>query len=219
MLKDDQICRHLTILRNLALALVSAKLSINSVIIYLIAVDRALVQVAINIIYIYILLSCILVTCVRVCVSCLVCSVSIDLVPSKSDSKFNSEKCGNGSKNSWMRWLKSFAENKMRNNSFDVSFKGMEYRVTPWDKWFRYVNESFDLWLLYSKQSVCREPLMLFLLSSSLIPFAQWVLEFRGRNSNVHFSLFLLNGHRKSASLLNIKCAHRTAHTHINNRF
>lgn len=44
--------------------------------------------------------------------------------------------------NSWERWLKSFAENKMRNNSFDASFKGVVWSAaSP-----REIND-FDTWI------------------------------------------------------------------------
>lgn len=74
-------------------------------------------------------------------------------------------------------------------------FNGMECRVTPWDKWFRYVNESFDLWFTFK---ACWS--VVFPQLSFSVPFIQWMLEFV--EDQIHlffFPLFGFNGNRESS--------------------
>lgn len=118
VLKDDriryQICRHF-FQENVALALAPAKLSIYSVIIYLIAVwPRMRARPNWRSISIQFFIH--------------VLSARLQSTSStNSNSKISQEKkwayAAMGRKHSWMRWLKSFAENEMRNNSFDASIQ------------------------------------------------------------------------------------------------
>lgn len=146
VLKDDQIrcqiCRHF-FQENVALALAPAKLSIYSVIIYLIAVwPRMRARPHWRSISIQFFIH--------------VLSARLQSTSStNSNSKISQEKNGH-----MRQWVENIPECADWNLSLKMKweiirltrpFKGTECRVTPWDKWFRYANESFDLWL-YLKQ-------------------------------------------------------------------
>lgn len=137
------------------------------------------------------------------------CSTAIDLIRIQI-RKFNRKK------SRCRQWVENIPECADWNLSLKMKweiirltrpFKGTECRVTPWDKWFRYANESFDLWLYLSS---CVLLFLAQLISRSICSMN--MLEIRGPISKVHF--FLSFFHRfEWASQKSLKRNERNANT------